>query len=104
MWHLSLALSWPCLPSLVDNTARAHAINNPVVMVVLVAAVDAVVTGAVGARVPRPCLTSSGAAGSAAESSGLAGTDWLCRWGTSSALSLQDSACLESFVLSASKS
>ena len=47
-------------------------------MVVVVLAGDAAVAGAVGARVPGPCPASSGATDSAARSSGLPSTDWLC--------------------------
>ena len=104
MWHLSVPLALPYWPCLVDKTARAHSVNTPVVMVVVVMTGDAIVAGTVRARVPGPCPTSSGAIGSAARSSGLPSMDWLCGWGTSGASLLQDSWSLGTFVLSSVRS
>ena len=73
---------------------------EPVVMVVVVAAGDAIVVVAVRAHVPGPCLTISGATGSATRSSGLLSTDWLCTWGHLQHLLTAEHCVLESVVLS----
>ena len=62
MWHLSLALSPPCLPILVDNMAKVHSVNamlglEAMVMVAnaAVAAGDAIEAGDVGGKALSLC-------------------------------------------------
>ena len=87
-----------------DNAAREHLVNTPlgvepVVMVGIVVADDAIVAGTVGGRVPGPCSAVEMTASRATDSSCLPSTEWLSGWGTSGMSSLPDSMSLESFVL-----